>query len=145
MVRQATKNIEATFEESGAVLHCGPLPTVPGDEALLVQLFQNLIGNAIKYRGDRPPEVHVTAEPDDGGWRFSVSDNGIGIDPEFRKRIFVIFQRLHARDEYSGTGIGLAICERIVERHGGRIWVESEPGAGSIFHFTIPATEREKP
>jgi len=105
------------------------------------QLLQNLIGNAIKYRGDEPPVVRVSAQLIDGNWVFSVSDNGIGIDAEYANRIFGIFQRLHTRDEYPGTGIGLAICEKIVEGAGGSIWVESEPGNGSTFRFTISSNE----
>jgi light-regulated signal transduction histidine kinase (bacteriophytochrome) len=106
----------------------------------LQQLFQNLVENAIKYRSpDRTPVVHVTAERQEGEWIFAVRDNGIGIDPEYKERIFGLFKRLHTSDEYSGTGIGLAICQRIVDRYRGRIWVESEPGQGSTFRFTLPA------
>ena len=102
--------------------------------------MQNLLGNAIKYRGDKQPEIKVTAERQGDDWVFSISDNGIGIDPQFFDRIFTIFQRLHTRDEYSGTGIGLALCKRIIDRHNGKIWVESKPGQGSIFYFTVSAT-----
>ena len=104
----------------------------------LTQLFQNLIGNAIKFHGEAAPRVDVSVEPDGSSWRFSVRDNGIGVDAQYAERIFVIFQRLHGRDDYPGTGIGLAICKRIVERHGGRIWVEPAPEGGSIFYFTLP-------
>ena len=112
------------------------MPTVLADETQLAQVFQNLISNAIKFRGTEPPRIHVGARPENGKWLFSVSDNGIGIDGKFFERVFVIFQRLHTREQYDGTGMGLAICKKIVERHGGRIWVESKPGGGSVFHFT---------
>jgi len=124
---------------SGAVVTSDPLPAaLTGNESLFTQLFQNLIGNAIKFHGDEPPRVHIAAVRKDGDWLFSVKDNGIGIDPRYKDRIFIIFQRLHGRGDYPGTGIGLSICKRIVETHGGRIWPESEPGKGSTFYFTIP-------
>jgi len=131
-------NLERAIADAGAEVTHDPLPTLVGDEVQLAQLFQNLIGNAIKFRGEEPPRIHVGARMDPDTIRISVQDNGIGIDPQYFDRIFVIFQRLHAREKYPGTGIGLAICKKIVERHGGRIWVESTPGAGSTIQFTIP-------
>ena len=132
-------NLRLTFEENGAIVTHDPLPTVSSDVSQLVQLLQNLIGNAIKFRSREPPRIHISAERQPDEWVFAVRDNGIGMDRHHRERIFVIFQRLHTREEYTGTGIGLAVCKKIVERHGGRIWVESEPDKGSTFYFTIPA------
>ena len=159
ILNQALTNLKIAIEESSAVITHDPLPAMTGDESQLVQLFQNLIDNAIKFRGKETPHIHISATHesrktmDDGretidqlrtqlselkeGWVFSVRDNGIAIDPQDKERIFTIFQRLHGRD-YSGTGIGLSICKRIVERYGGKIWVESEPEKGSTFYFTIP-------
>lgn len=127
-----------SIEAAGATITHDALPTVVADGAQLGQLLRNLVANAIKFVGDRPPRVHIGATDDDDRWTLSVRDNGIGIDPASTERIFVMFQRLHAQDEYPGTGIGLAICKRIVERHGGRIWVESQPHRGSTFFFTLP-------
>ncbi|HYS05671.1 MAG TPA: MASE1 domain-containing protein [Candidatus Dormibacteraeota bacterium] len=138
-VAEAVANLDLSIRGSGAVVHHDGLPTVNGDPTQLTQLFQNLIGNAIKFRGPDPPEVRVSAALRGRDWVFSVRDNGIGIEPQYAQRIFVIFQRLHGRTEYPGTGIGLSICQRIVARHGGHIWVESEPGRGSTFYFSLPA------
>lgn len=131
-------SLRMAITESGTQIQCEALPVVMGDAGQLMQLFQNLIGNALKFRGNQTPCIQVRAEREDGFWRFEVQDNGIGIAPEYFDRIFVMFQRLHSRSKYPGTGIGLAICKKIVERHGGRIWVESEPGKGTIFKFTLP-------
>jgi PAS domain S-box-containing protein len=136
-------DLEPAIRESNAEIICGALPVIRGDQSQLGQLFQNLIGNAIKYRGVAPPRVVINAARQREAWLFSVADNGIGIAPEFSERIFAIFQRLHTRAEYPGTGIGLAVCRKIVERHGGKIWVESAVGAGSTFFFTIPLTPND--
>ena len=138
ILQQSLDNLKMTMEESGAVVTHDSLPTVMADDLQLGQLFQNLIGNAIKFHGEEPPRVHVSAKPDGNQWVFSVRDNGIGIAPEFTERIFIIFQRLHGKEKYPGTGIGLAVCKKIVECHGGRIWVESELGKGATFYFTLP-------
>jgi len=133
------QSLKAVIQESGAILHYDQLPEVWADRPQVAQVFQNLIGNAIKFRKEAPPEITVRAEASSSGWLFSVSDNGIGIAPEYVENIFVVFQRLHARAEYPGNGIGLAICKKIVEYYGGRIWVESQPGSGSTFKFTLPS------
>jgi PAS domain S-box-containing protein len=143
VLSKALSNLQVAIEEKGAEVTHDPLPTILGDDTQLLQLFQNLIGNAVKFCDEEHPSVHVSAKEQDEDWLFSFRDNGIGIDPQFKDRIFVIFQRLHGKGEYKGTGIGLAVCKRIVERHGGKIWVESEPGKGATFYFTIP-TEREE-
>ncbi|MBI5309219.1 MAG: PAS domain S-box protein [Planctomycetes bacterium] len=135
---QAISNLKMAIEESGAVITHDGLPMVMADVLQFTQLFQNLLGNAIKFRGKETPCIHVSAIQKEGEWVFSIRDNGIGIDPQYVDRIFVIFQRLHSKEEYPGSGIGLAICKKIVERHGGQIWVESEPGKGATFCFTVP-------
>jgi signal transduction histidine kinase len=140
ILKQAILNLDGAIDDSGAMITSEPLPSILADEVQLVQLFQNLIGNAIKFCGVEKPSIHVRAEPAGPDWAFSVKDNGIGIDPQFADRIFVIFQRLHTREDYPGTGIGLAFCKKIVERHSGRIWVESKPGQGATFCFTLPRT-----
>ncbi|MCX9009758.1 MAG: PAS domain S-box protein, partial [Candidatus Methanoperedens sp.] len=141
---QALDNLKVAIEENDAAVTHDPLPTVMVDPTQMVQLFQNLIGNAIKFRKkEEPPRIHVSAERRGNEWLFSVRDNGIGISPEFQSRLFHVFQREHTESEYPGTGIGLAICKKIVERHGGRIWAESVQGEGSTFYFTIPAKRDE--
>ena len=136
----ALRSLQVAIEESGAQIACGPLPVVMGDEAQLAQLLQNLLANAIKFRAARETRIAVRAVAGGAYWRFEVEDNGIGIDKEYSERIFEMFQRLHSRNTYPGTGIGLAICKKIVERHGGRIWVESSKDHGTIFKFTLPST-----
>jgi PAS domain S-box-containing protein len=138
IVKSALANLEVAIAESGARVTYTELPTVMGDPTQLTQLFQNLISNACKFRSQQPLAIHIAAEPHEGAWVFSVRDNGIGIEPQYFERIFGLFQRLHTRVEYAGTGIGLAICKRIVERHGGRIWLESQPQQGSTFYFALP-------
>ena len=138
VVENAVKNLTAAIQESGAHIEYQGLPAVMGDATQLTQLFQNLIANAIKFRGSEPPMIRIRAEKQSHEWTFAFADNGIGIAPDHGEVIFVIFKRLHTRTEYPGSGIGLAICKKIVERHGGRIWVESKVGSGSTFKFTLP-------
>jgi PAS domain S-box-containing protein len=138
VVKSAVSNLQAAIAESGAKVTWGALPTLAAEKVQLLQLFQNLIGNAVKFRADdRPIEVRVSAERESDLWHFQIRDTGIGIDKQYLERIFLIFQRLHDRSKYKGTGIGLAVCKKVVEHHGGRIWVESEPGKGTTFHFTM--------
>jgi len=139
---QALVNLHGAIAESGALVTHDPLPSVLADEMQLIQLFQNLVGNAIKYQSPGIPLVHISAARNGGKqWIFSVKDNGLGIDPQYFERIFGMFQRLHKREEFAGTGIGLAICKKIVERHGGNISVESQPGQGSTFRFALSGSE----
>jgi light-regulated signal transduction histidine kinase (bacteriophytochrome) len=142
VLAKALLNLQAAIAQSGASVTSDPLPTVVAEEVMLTQLFQNLISNSIKYRGEETPRIHVSAERSLEGWLFAVRDNGIGIDPQYADRVFGMFKRLHG-SEISGTGIGLALCKKIVERKGGRIWVESEAGKGATFKFTIPNGRKE--
>ena len=139
---QALENLQLAVKEKNAVITRSELPVVYGDSSQLTQVFQNLIDNAIKFRGDNPPKVHISARIEGTNCVCSVKDNGIGIAPEYLNKLFTLFQRLHTRKEYPGTGLGLAICKRIIERHGGKIWVESKPSVGSTFYFKIPTTQR---
>ena len=141
VVDHAMYNLRIAIEESQAEVSLDSLPVVQGDPAQLAQLFQNLIGNALKFRGEKPPRIHIRAESNGKFCTLAIEDHGIGLDPKFGDRIFAIFQRLHTRNEYKGTGIGLALCKKIVERHGGRIWVESQPRKGATFYFTLPLEE----
>lgn len=143
ILRRVLTDLGQALESAGAaIVSPSPLPTVLGDSTQIGQLFQNLISNALKFRGTEPPRIEIGATPTDDGkfWKFSVADNGIGIETQYFERIFVIFQRLHAKQDYPGTGIGLAICKKIVERVGGHLWVESEIGRGTTFYFTLPAS-----
>jgi light-regulated signal transduction histidine kinase (bacteriophytochrome) len=137
-LQASLENLNLAIQEYGASITSEGLPTVQADPTQLIQLFQNLIGNALKFRAERTPHIHIGATAAGDFWQFSVHDNGIGIEPQYFERIFQVFQRLHTRREYKGTGIGLAICKKIVERNGGRIWVESEVGQGTTFYFTLP-------
>ena len=143
VLRKALANLKIAIDQSGASVTHDALPEVVVDDMQWMQLFQNLIGNAVKFRGEQPPAAHVSVEDRDGEWLFGIRDNGIGIEPQYYERIFMVFQRLGGRAEHPGTGIGLAICKKVVERHGGRIWVESQPGQGSAFFFTLPKREGE--
>ncbi len=155
VVNDVSQDLKHVIADNEARVACDALPGVRGDGAQLQQLFQNLVENAIRYRGKSPPDIHISArwieDSDDGDgssaeaghWLFAVRDNGIGFKPEYAERIFDVFQRLHTQEQYSGTGIGLAICKRIVEFHGGRIWAESEPGSGSTFYFVIPGASMQ--
>ncbi|WKE64730.1 PAS domain S-box protein [Gallaecimonas kandeliae] len=144
LVDIAVTLLESSLRESHAEIQCGELPDVTGDRSQLVQLLANLIGNAIKYRSDAPPLVQISASHQDGEWCFAIKDNGIGMEQRYLERIFEIFERLHDQRAYPGSGIGLAICRRVIQRHGGRIWVESSPGQGSTFYFTLPEQPEDK-
>jgi light-regulated signal transduction histidine kinase (bacteriophytochrome) len=138
-LQRALTNLRLTIEQSGVVVSHDSLPAIKTDETQLTQVFQNLVGNAIKYRSAEVPRVHISATKNgENEWIFSVRDNGIGIDPQYFERIFILFQRLHGQSEFEGTGIGLAICKKVLERMGGRIWVESQPAEGSTFYFALP-------
>ena len=139
VVKQVLQDLDTTIKESKTKVEVEELPVVIVDEMQTARLFQNLLSNAIKYRSDQSPVVRIRTHRQSGEQVISVQDNGLGIDSEFFERIFVIFQRLHTKQEYEGTGVGLAVCKKIVERHGGKIWVESEEGKGSTFHFTLPS------
>jgi len=142
VVDTAKKNLATSIEETAAEILAADLPAVRANSVPLVHLFQNLISNALKYRSGQTPRLEISAKEDGDYWRFAVQDNGIGIPKEFQSQIFGIFKRLHNRSEYPGTGIGLAICQKVVEQYGGRIWVESEPGYGSTFFFTLPRDDK---
>jgi len=142
VMREVVQGLAVAIQQSKATVTFGSLPEVWGDRTQMVQVFQNLVGNALKFHSAQAPTVSVQAEENEKEWTFSVADNGIGIAPEQAEQIFTVFHRLHARTEYPGNGIGLAICKKIVERYGGRIWVESEAGAGATFRFTLPRESR---
>jgi signal transduction histidine kinase len=152
VLAQALRQLEATISEAGAEVSHDPLPRIEGDHSLLVQLFQNLIGNGVKFRAEAPPRVHlsasrITGDGDVASWEFTCGDNGIGIEPQYADKIFVIFQRLHGRDVYAGTGIGLAMCKKIVEYHGGRLWLDTTRGdaPGAVFRWTLPERQGQTP
>jgi len=138
VLKRALGNLEVAIMESKAIIEHDHLPKIMCDGLQLTQVFQNLINNAIKFRNEQTPHIRITTKEEGDEWVFSVCDNGIGIDPKYAERIFIVFQRLHNRSQYPGTGIGLAICKKIVERHSGRIWMESQLGKGTTFYFSIP-------
>ena len=144
MLEKALSNLAAAISESGAEVKWDTLPGLRMEEVHLLQLFQNIIGNAVKYRSERPPRIKIEARRHGGLWQICIADNGIGIPSRYAEQVFGIFKRLHSADKYEGTGIGLAICQKIVERYGGRIWVESEPGKGSTFCFTIAGADEKE-
>jgi light-regulated signal transduction histidine kinase (bacteriophytochrome) len=138
LLGDALRNLQASLKAAQAHVAHDDLPALPADATQITQLFQNLIGNAVKFPGEQPPQIHVGVRREPDRWVFSVRDKGIGIDPQYFERIFQLFQRLHTRKHYPGTGIGLTVCKRIVERHAGKIWVESQPGQGATFFFSLP-------
>jgi len=144
VVNDVLRDLRPTLEEAGATVDVGELPVLNANETQLTQVFLNLIGNALKFRSDRPPHVEISARREESGWVFAVADNGIGMDAQYHERIFELFRRLHGQDRYPGTGIGLAVCKKIVERYGGRIWVDSEQGLGSVFRFLLPDLSPER-
>ena len=144
LMAEVLGSLDAAIKQAGAEIIVDPLPTILGDRTQLSQLFQNLIGNALKFRGSEPARIHLSAKQTDGAWQFSLADNGIGMDPQETHGLFMIFKRLHPRERYPGTGLGLAICKKIVERHGGRIWVDSQLNRGSTFHWTVPIHSRDE-
>jgi len=141
ILEMAVANLQVAIQENQALVHSDPLPIIKADSSQMIQLFQNLLSNAIKFRSDKSPEIRISVTDQNKFWQFTVRDNGLGFDMKHQERIFVIFQRLHTREKYPGSGIGLAICKKIVERHQGRMWVDSLPGQGTAFHFTIPKIE----
>lgn len=143
ILQRVLQRLHKSISDSGATITSDVMPTIDADEVQLTELFQNVIGNAIKFRGQNPLRIHISAKASGDAWQFAIQDNGIGMDPRHSERIFILFQRLHTHEEYEGTGIGLALCKKIVERHGGRIWVESSPGEGSTFYFTLLRRQRD--
>jgi light-regulated signal transduction histidine kinase (bacteriophytochrome) len=141
VVEESINNLKMAIEESSAIITTDTLPSIDANRTLMVQLFQNLIANAIKFQSEKTPKIHIYSKKKDNKYYISVKDNGIGINPKYQERIFKVFQRLHTVDEYEGTGIGLSITQKIVAHHKGNIWVKSEPGKGSIFSFSIPINE----
>jgi len=144
ILAEAQSSLARTIEQAGASVLTDDLPIVRGERTLLVSLIQNLVGNAIKFRGADPPVVQLRVQHDDGRWLFSCTDNGIGVEPEYAERIFVIFQRLHTKEAYPGTGIGLAMCRKIVEYHGGHMWLDPDHHPGAQFRFTLPIVEEDQ-
>jgi light-regulated signal transduction histidine kinase (bacteriophytochrome) len=143
ILNQVLSNLDLYIKENKAIVSHGSLPEVMADSTQMTQVFQNLIANGIKFHGEEAPKIHISAERKESEWLFSVQDNGIGIDSQYSEKIFEVFKRLHRKEDYPGTGIGLSICKKIVERHGERIWVESELGKGSTFYFTLPINPRD--